>query len=179
MSIRTKGHGVIGMMSRWKPAIHVLWLTVFIGFFLTEQAYCEDLPPLDLHIDSLERVSLLSGRDALHAINRLHGMPIDMVRGLVAFYESRLGEKATIWVSEAPSEELGAKQIDIMLAKMKGNDRAPFKKYRTVEAKDTKVIGFDGLGQVHYVFRIGKWVYWIGADEKQADLLLRHFIKSD
>jgi hypothetical protein len=167
------------MMYGWKSAIHAVWLTIFIGWMLMGQAHGEQRPPLDAHIDGLERVRLLAGTDARHAINKLHGMSIDMARGFVAFYQSRTGHKATVWVSEGPSEALAAKQIDIMLDKMKGNDRSPFKKYRTIEAQGAEVIGFDGLGQVHYVFRVGKWVYWISADEKQADLLLRHITKKD
>jgi hypothetical protein len=169
----------MGRIGPWASVMPVLWLTVFAVFFWTKQCHGEDLPPLDLRIDGLERMRLLSGRDALHAINRLHGMPIDMKRGFVAFYQTPHGDKATIWVSEAPSETLGEKQIAVMFAKMKGNDKSPFKEYRTVKVKDTTVVGFDGLGQVHYVFRIGKWVYWISTNKRQADLLLSHIIKSD
>lgn len=177
MEFRTNGHGIIAI-NRWIYGIHVLWLAVFIGFFLGEQAHCGRLPRLDVHIDDLERVSLLSGREAIRAINRLHGMAIDMERGFVASYQAPPGEKATIWVSEAPSQELGEKQIEMMVAKMKGNQKSPFEKYRTVKAKGINVIGFDGLGQVHYVFGMGKWVYWISADEKRVDRILRYITKN-
>ena len=176
MWVRTNGNSVIGT-SRWIPCFLLFWLAVFIGFFLAEQARCGDLPCLDLRIDGLERVNLLSGEEAIHAINKLHGMPIAMKRGFVAFYLADAGEKAVIWVSEAPSEELGEKQIQTMLSKMQGSSKSPFEKYRTVEAGNTKVIGFDGLGQVHYVFRIDTWVYWISADGKRVDSLLHHIIK--
>jgi hypothetical protein len=164
-------------MNRRNSGKPLLWLLALTVWFLAGQAHANDLPSLSPRIAGLERARLLSGEEAVCAINRSHGIPIDMKRGFVAFYEAP-GEKATIWVSEALAEELGVKQIDIMIAKMKGNHRSPFSRYRTVVARNTEVIGFDGLGQVHYVFRIGKWVYWISADEKRIDELLDHVIKA-
>jgi hypothetical protein len=124
-------------------------------------------------LKDLELVKLITGDDAIKAINKLHGMSIDVARGLIAHYEG-MNDKATIWVSEASSRNLAEEQIVVMIRKMKSNSRSPFSHYRTMNKKGFRVIAFDGMGQVHYVFRDNKWVYWISANAKQIDKVLQH-----
>jgi hypothetical protein len=100
-------------------------------------------------------------------------MSIDVVKGFIAQYKGPHG-LATIWVSEAVSEELAEEQIVIMIKKMKGNKRSPFSHYRDLRVKDLKVIAFDGMRQTHYVFRDNKWVYWISADAEGIDKIVHH-----
>jgi hypothetical protein len=141
---------------------------------------CDDPPsgpPFDPHIQGLNLVKWVTGDDAIKAINKLHGMPIDVVRGFIADYQSVSG-KATIWVSEALSQEFAKKQIAAMIHKMKSNRRSPFSHYRTLDMKGFSVIAFDGMGQVHYVFRDNKWVYWISVDTIQVDKILQHVCKA-
>jgi hypothetical protein len=68
-------------------------------------------------------------------------------------------------------------QVVVMLEKMKSNPRSPFSNYQTVERRGTHVIAFEGLGQTHYVFRKGSWVYWIDADSNRIDTVLEHIQK--
>lgn len=129
--------------------------------------------PFDPHIEGLELVEWITGDDAMKAINKLHGMPIDVVTGFIAQYKGP-HEKATIWVSEAASQELAEEQIMIMIQKMKDSRRSPFSHYRDLYVRGLKVVAFDGMGQTHYVFRDNKWVYWISADAKRIDNILQH-----
>jgi hypothetical protein len=129
--------------------------------------------PFDPHIEGLELVEWISGDEAIKAINKLHGMPIDVVKGFIAKYEGPR-EKATIWVSEAASEELAEEQIMVMIQKMKDNRRSPFSHYRDLRVRDLKVVAFDGMRQTHYVFRDNKWVYWVSADAERIDKILQH-----
>lgn len=130
-------------------------------------------PTFDPHIEDLKLVRLTTGHDALQAIDKLHGMPIDALRGFIAHYE-KANDKTTIWVSEASSGELAKEQIAVMIRKMKENRRSPFSRYRTLNTGNLRIIVFDGLGQVHYVFREDSWVYWISADAHNIDTVLRH-----
>ena len=150
---------------------------IILGFLL---AGCNQ-PPSEIafnsRIEDLKLVKLITGRDAVEAINQLHGVPISVVRGYIAHYEG-VHDKATIWVSEASSQELAKTQIEIMIHKMKNNRRSPFSHYRTLETKGLTIIAFNGRGQVHYVFRDNKWVYWISADAKRMDDILEHISKA-
>jgi hypothetical protein len=148
-----------------------------IGLLL---AGCRESPstqPFEPHIEGLTLVQWIAGDDAIMAINKLHGMPIDVVRGFVAHYEGT-NDKATIWVSEASSQALAKEQVSLMIQKMKNNERTPFRNFRDVSIGGRKVIAFDGIGQTHYVFRDNQWVYWISAHAKRIDDILQHICRT-
>ena len=130
-------------------------------------------PPFDPRIKGFELVKLITGDDAIKAINQLHAKPINLLRGFIAQYKG-IHDEATIWVSEASSQELAQRQIAVMIEKMKNSARSPFSHYRTFDSNGIKVIAFDGMGQVHYVFKRNAWVYWITADAKCVEKILRH-----
>jgi hypothetical protein len=162
------------MLPIFQPCLRILWPLVALAVLL---AGCNEASrsgdPFNPHIEGLELVEWISGDEATKSINKLHGTPIDVVTGFIAKYKGP-HEKATIWVSEAKSQELADEQITIMIQKMKENKRSPFSHYRDVYVKGSKVIAFDGMRQTHYVFRDDKWVYWISADAKRIDLILQH-----
>ncbi|MBN1842064.1 MAG: hypothetical protein JW883_07275 [Deltaproteobacteria bacterium] len=151
---------------------------IVMGLLLAGCNQSQSVPPFDLDLEGLEQVRLVTGDEAINAINRLHGMPIDVVRGFIAYYEGlHLHDKATIWLSETTSEDLAQRQIEVMIDRMKNSTRSPFSHYRVLDANGASVIGFDGMGQVHYVFRDNKWVYWISADASRIDKILDHVMK--
>lgn len=151
-----------------------VWIVV--GLLLAGCNQPRSILPFDLDLEGLEQVRLVTGDEAINAINRLHGMPIDVVRGFIAYYEG-VHDKATIWLSEATSEDLAKRQIEVMMDRMKKSRRSPFSHYRLLDANGVRVIGFDGMGQVHYVFRENRWVYWISADAGRIDKILDHVMK--
>jgi hypothetical protein len=155
----------------FKTLKYCLW--ILLGFLLVGCNQSSSGPPFDPHIQDLKLVNLVTGQDAIKAINELHGRSINVVRGFIAHYEG-VHDKAVIWVSEATSQELAQEQIAVMIQKMKTNRRSPFSHYRTLDIRGLRVIAFDGMGQVHYVFRDNKWAYWISADAKRMDKILRH-----
>ena len=163
----------IGRVAR----IHPVWMVVCLLALACRPT--EPALPFDPHIKDLNLVRLMTGDDALREINRLHGRPIDIVRGFIAHYESP-HDKATIWVSEATSEDLARQQIEVMINKMKESKTSPFRHFRLLDARGTKVIAFDGMDkQVHYVFKDNKWVYWLSANTKRIDKILEHIQKTE
>ena len=167
----SSAHYIHSVCSGWR-----LW--ILLGLLLAGCNEPSSGPSFDPHIQDLELVKLITGDDAIKAVNKLHGMPIDAVRGFIAHYEG-VNDKATIWVSEASSQDLAEEQLVVMIHKMKSNARSPFSHYRTLNIKGFSVIAFDGTGQVHYVFRDSKWVYWISADAKHIDKVLQHVSGAD
>ena len=139
-------------------------------------ARADTTPPFDTEVAGMALMKLISGPEALQAINKLHGTAIPMKKGFIAHYLGTQG-KAVVWVSEAPSVEAGTEQIDVMIEKMKGNERSPFRNYGQSLVDKTPVIRFHGMGQVHAVFQIDAWVYWISADDQDMDVLLTHLCK--
>lgn len=134
-------------------------------------------PPFAPEVEGMTMTKMITGTEALQAINKLHGTAIPMKKGFIAHYLGTQG-KAVVWVSQAPSVEAGTEQIDVMIDKMKGNERSPFRNYGHSVVNQTPVIRFHGMGQVHGVFQNGAWVYWISAHEQDMDILLTHLCKA-
>jgi hypothetical protein len=152
-------------------------ICILLCFLLAGCNQSPSSPPFDPHIQGLKLVELITGHDAIKEINQLHGRSINVVRGFIAHYEG-VDDKAVIWASEASSQELAQEQIAVMIQKMKSNRRSPFSHYRTLDIRWLRVITFDGMGQVHYVFRDNTWAYWISADAKRIDKIMKHVQKS-
>jgi hypothetical protein len=153
-------------------------LLLSLCFVLTSfvQSEARQAPPFNPKVEGMKLMKLVSGMEALKAINQLHGMAIPMKAGFIAHYLGNQG-KATVWVSEAPSTEAGGEQIEVMIEKMKANQRSPFSDYGHSTVNDVEVIRFQGMGQVHGVFQIGPWVYWISANGNDLETLLGHLCK--
>ncbi|MDY6838822.1 MAG: hypothetical protein SWH78_12705 [Thermodesulfobacteriota bacterium] len=148
-----------------------VWMGVCL--LLLACSHSDSSLPFDPNIKDMEMVQWITGEEAQKAIDRLHGMSIDVVRGFIAHYKGAYG-KATIWVSEATTEDLASEQIDVMIDKMKKSKRSPFSNYRQWNKEGLNVIAFDGMGQVHYVFKDKTWVYWVSADGRGIDTILEH-----
>ena len=153
--------------------IGIYGLRVAACLLLLACSHSDPSLPFDPNIKDLDMVQLVTGEDAQKAIDRLHGMPINVVRGFIAHYKGVYG-KATIWVSEATTENLAIEQIEVMIDKMKKSKRSPFSNYRQWNKEGLNVIAFDGMGQVHYVFKDKTWVYWVSADGRSIDMILEH-----
>ena len=156
---------------RRKIRIYSLGMVVYLLFLAC--SHSESPLPFDPNIKDLEMVQLVTGEEAKQAIDQLHGMPINVVRGFIVHYKGLYG-RATVWVSEATTEDLATEQIEVMIDKMKKSKRSPFSNYRQWNKEGWDIIAFDGMGQVHYVFKDKIWVYWISADARCMDMILEH-----
>ena len=158
----------------WK--FHVFFVVFLIGLLLAGCGETQSEVPFDPDIGGFRQVRLVSGEEAVNSINKLHGMPIQMTRGIVGYYEG-IRDKATVWVSQAATEDVGRKQVEVMIGKMRGSGRSPFSGYSTSVEDGRKVSRFVGLGQAHAVFTEEAWVYWVSAHPEDMDLLLKHLWK--
>ena len=132
-------------------------------------------PVFQEEIRGLKLVQLITGKEALHAINKLHGKKINVAKGMVAFYQGE-GEKATVWVSESVCTDDAIQQTEIMIEKMKTSKRSPFSDYEEIEPDGVKIYSFKGMGQEHYIFRISKSIYWITANPGTIDELYKSIV---
>ena len=149
---------------------------ILAGFIAAGCNQAPSVPQFDPQIGGLTLVELLEGEEAIKQINNLHGKSINVVRGFIAHYEGD-HQKAVVWVSEAESDALAQDQVEVMIDKMKNTPGSPFRNYRILERQGRQVMAFDGMRQVHYVFREGPWVYWISADDTRIDTVFEHVKK--
>lgn len=133
--------------------------------------------PFDPYVPGFKVTRIMKDREAINAIHKLHRMTLDIVKGVIVEYEEERSVKTTVWASAANAQAKAQEQIDVMMDKMIVNKRSPFSGYRTWKLKSTPIIGFDGMGQTHRVFRIGMWVYWISGYEKGIDDIVAHILK--
>ncbi|MEA3428465.1 MAG: hypothetical protein U9Q84_04490 [Thermodesulfobacteriota bacterium] len=126
-------------------------------------------------IKGLKLVRLITGEEALLAINKLHGKKINVTRGVVAFYQGE-GEKAIVWVSESACTDDAMQQTESMIEKMIASKSSPFSDYKQIERNGMKICSFKGMGQEHSIFRIGKSIYWISANPGTIDELRKSIV---
>ena len=148
---------------------------IFISFFLLGFDQSSS-PVFQEEVSGLKLVRLATGKDAMHAINKLHGKKINVAKGIIAFYEGE-GEKATIWVSESFSTDDAMRQTKSMIEKMRASKRSPFSEYKDIEQGEVKICSFKGMGQEHYIFRIKKDIYWISANSNTIDELHKSIVE--
>ena len=153
---------------------HIILILFFITFFLPG-CNQNSSPVFQEEIGGLKLVQLLADKDAMYAINKLHGKKINVASGMVAFYQGK-GEKATIWVSESFNTDDAKQQTKIMIDKMIASKRSPFSNYEEIRQDGVKIYSFKGMGQKHYIFRISKSIYWITANPGTIDKLLDFLI---
>ncbi len=133
-------------------------------------------PVFKEEIGGLKLVRLITGEDALLAINKLHGQEIDVVSGMIACYQGEK-EKATIWLSESASENDAIQQTAGMVRKMRDSIKTPFSNYAEIDRSGVKIYSFMGMGQQHYIFRVKTSIYWISANPGTIDKVWEGLVK--
>ena len=132
-------------------------------------------------LPKLHLVKILQGKEAIEAVNKLHGKKIHLKKAWVAYYQGAYYEgnwnEATIWISESFSSQEAKEQTEVMIQKMLSAKKSPFYNFKEKNIKGIKVYIFWGLGQQHAVFQKGSFVYWISANIEVFDQVLDYFLK--
>lgn len=157
-------------MGRWKgwPIFGVLLLIMGCGKGRLDVRF----PP---KIGDYHLARLISGKEAIEEINRLHGRVINAIAGAIAIYNGEEGS-ATIWVSLAPSSEKAECQVQEMMREIQGRPGGPFFGVQKEVHREIPVYRFQGLGQMHFVFRRDKQVYWVSTPPEAAKDFLSVFM---
>ncbi|MBU2602775.1 MAG: hypothetical protein KKA32_11535 [Actinobacteria bacterium] len=119
--------------------------------------------PLPPALAGLPLVAELSGEQGLASVEELHGKALGegFDAAWVGEYESQ--GRATLWVSrsvrEIDAEELLVRMTDRI---MEGD--SPFSRPVPIEMQGVPAYRLEGMGQVHYYFRSGGYLYWLGID---------------
>lgn len=154
-----------------RAALAVMPLLLFLaGFAIAVDAE----PPQSL--GELRLVHALRGKEALQAIDHLHGKEVGGEDAYTAHYENN-GAVAMLYVSKASSSGQAARQVKRMTERIqRGN--TPFYHLKASEREETTVYSALGQGQIHYFYRQGLSVIWLAVDppvarQALADLLGR------
>src|SRR5660398_68406 len=120
----------------------------------------------------LEVTELESGASALAEVEKLHGGAVDsdMREAWVAHYGQ--GGLITVWDSAA-AESLSTKMTERV-----SQGESPFKMKGKVEEAGLSVHALDGMGQSHYYFTVGAYLYWLAAPAPSARSALVELVGS-
>jgi hypothetical protein len=159
----------------WRIVRAILSLAVS-AFFLAAHAQAAPMEPPKT-VGALQLVHALRGKEALQAIDRLHGKGITATDGYVAHYE-RNSLVAMLYVSRPARPTMTGAQIEKMATGISAG-KTPFSHLKSSERNGTTVYSALGQGQIHYFYRQGANVIWIAADPPVAkevveDLLQRN-----
>jgi hypothetical protein len=127
-------------------------------------------------IGSWQRVTLITGAEALEKINQLHGKSITVEAGAIGTYQEAGERPAMVWISRSKTVALTREQAEVMADKMVSNPRSPFHNPETLSINKIKVYKFMGMGQVHYIFCRERLAYWISAPPADGEELLLYFL---
>lgn len=127
-------------------------------------------------IDGYYLSQLTTGDKALAQVNRLHGKPIQALKGAIAIY-GRGEKRAMVWVSLALSPQVALQQVGIMVEKME--EGGPFHDFSMDRMGCVLVHRFLGLGQEHYLFAHGASVFWISAPVGEGRPFVMVFVRSE
>jgi hypothetical protein len=117
-------------------------------------------------VGELKLAHALRGKEALQAIDRLHGKSLGDAQAYVAHYE-KAGLVAMLYVSRPARRSDTRAQIDKMVAGI-GAGKTPFFHLKSSERNGTTVYSALGEGQTHYFFSRDADVIWIAADPAVA-----------
>jgi hypothetical protein len=161
--------------------IKVLTYTLFC-LMLSVPAQAGDLSSLmPEKVGDLNRIQLITGSEAQAEVDKLHGKSLPSEASVVARY-ARLQDVASkhpaeVWVSRVESAKEARRQTGVMVHKMLGNPRSPFKNPKRIDHKDIAVYRFEGMGQIHLIWFAGDLVYWISSAAGDVESMLEAFSK--
>lgn len=136
-----------------------------------------DASLLPQSLAGLTLATSLEGAEAMTSVERLHGKGLGAGLDEAWVGDYRGAGTATLWVSRSPAVE----DAEVLLVRM--TDRiaegdSPFTGLTPIETDGVSVYRLEGMGQVHYYFRIGRDVYWLGIDPTLAEFGLAELLAS-
>lgn len=134
-------------------------------FYLASYAQAAQLEPPET-VGALQLVHALRGKEALQAIDRLHGKGLAGTDAYVAHYEKD-GLVAMLYVSRPARSTMAGAQIEKMTTAIRAG-KTPFSHLKSSERNGTTVYSAIGEGQIHYFYRRDADVIWIAADPPVA-----------
>ena len=158
-----------------RHALALVGPALWISFFATH-AQAVTLEPPEA-VGALRLVHALRGKEALQAIDRLHGRGLAGTDAYVAHYK-RDGFIATPYASRPASASMTEAQIEKMVTGIRAG-KTPFHHPKASERDGTTVYSALGEGQIHYFYRRGADLTWIAADPLVAREVLESVPKRD
>lgn len=143
-----------------------LFLLFLIIAITTSACARKEKMALPERIAGIKLTEQVSGDEAIKVISKMHGKKIRIQNGHIAHYHAG-PHMVMVYVSESYLDFLAGRLLKSMTANInKGNDT--FKDLKELRINDIPVYSVTGQGQLHFYFKHGKKVFWLGADPTLA-----------
>ncbi|MGE4290795.1 MAG: hypothetical protein AB7E32_01170 [Desulfovibrio sp.] len=129
-------------------------------------------------IGQVERVELLAGEDALHAVDKLHGKSVGAKSAAVAVYGAGHPPAAQVWVSTASNAAEAREQLAVMINRMFAAQGGPFSAPEKERRAGVELYRTEGLGMVHLIWSRDALVWWLAVLPAQEEDFLNVFLES-
>ncbi len=130
------------------------------------------------NVGQVKLVELITGDEALFAVEVLHSKSIAGEDAAIGQYEGK-GGSMTVWISRAVNVATAREQAALMVERMMRNPNTPFSEHSSKMRNGVEVHKVLGMGQVHLIFFHKVQVYWISVETGNVDVALDAFLGSD
>ena len=110
-------------------------------------------------ISEKKMTNLISGKEALKVIDKLHGLGVVPEKNIIAEY----GEdpKDLLYISWYKDEDQARNAFISMISKMMETDEGPFTHIRALPDYEEKVFMSIGMGAIHYIYSSTNYILWL------------------
>jgi hypothetical protein len=142
--------------------------SVFIAFFtfIALIVGCKSQQEIKVpeYIADQKLTKLISGKDAIKSINKLHGLEVAPEENAIAEY----GEdpKDLLYISKYNSEEKAREAFQLMMRKMTESVEGPFSHIMALPDYDESVYISIGMGAIHYIFQSEQYILWLQTNQE-------------
>jgi hypothetical protein len=142
-------------MSLYKSIFSLLIATTIFGYSCAKK---ESISAPE-KISEKKMTNLISGKEALKVIDKLHGLAVAPEKNMIAEY----GEdpKDLLYISWYKEEDKARDAFLSMISKMKETDQGPFTHIRALPDYEDKVYMSIGMGAIHYIYCSSHYILWL------------------
>jgi len=153
----------------------VTGLRVVLACLLGLSSSLSQMPELPKSLGRLKLTKTLEGHEAQAFVDQLHQKAVAPKRSVTGEYQAG-SLAASLYVSTYKADREAREAGDRMTRLIRGGNRV-FGHYSEEVRSSVRVGRCVGMGQIHYLFRQGPRLFWLGADpavsEEALDYLLR------
>ena len=117
----------------------------------------------------------LTGEEAKEFVNKLHFEPVTETENEIGFYDGERGT-ASIYVTHYNKKEDAEADYKLMTEKI-SPESSMFICSEYLMLDDKEVCRCSGMGQGHYVFYLGKELFWISVDAHFGKEYVQRYIE--
>ena len=140
------------------PNKSILSLLVLVFIFGQSCSKQENIPAPE-KIGEKDLTQVISGDDAIKAIDKLHGLMVAPQANVIAEYGTE--PKDLLYISWYEKEDQAREAFISMISKMMKSEKGPFTHIRALPDYEEKAFMSLGMGAIHYIYYSSHYILWL------------------